>query len=85
MNIKEATKKAMKEQAFITRQKDYSLGDYRIGIIKPSNTHDTCAIMTIDAKGNLSNYCRNWNPTADDLMADDWEVVKIGKEGLLPT
>lgn len=85
MNIQEATKKAMEENGYITRKGDRRFGyitpygGYRIGVIKPSNSHDTCAIMTLDEKGRTKNYCRNWNPTADDLMADDWSVVHISE------
>lgn len=24
----------------------------------------------------IDRACRWWNPTADDLMADDWTVIK---------
>lgn len=86
MNIQEATKKAMEEDAYITRRENQRYSGYsRIGVIKPSNSHDTCAIMTLDEKGRTENYCRNWNPTADDLMADDWYVIHMGGSEKLPT
>ena len=84
MNIQEATKKAMEEDAYITRKSKNRYGSYSIGVIKPSNSHDTCAGMSIRENGEIRSYIRNWNPTADDLMADDWEVVVVGENGLLP-
>lgn len=42
-------------------------------LIKPTNSYDACIIVSYcDGKEIVS--CRNWNPTGDDLMADDWEL-----------
>lgn len=83
MNIQEATKKAMEQNGFIYRKKfviEKRIKEFKTAVVAPSNSLDTCPIMTMDEKGNLSNYCRCWNPTADDLMADDWEVILSPKE-----
>lgn len=78
MNIQEATKKAMEQNGVICRDKfviEKGIKQFRMAVVAPGNSLDTCPIMTMDEKGRLSDYCRCWNPTADDLMADDWEVM----------
>lgn len=68
MKINEAVEKALKEKKPITRTswKDFSFK------ILPTNTHDCCYVITEDEK---QKPAKCWNPTADDLLADDWEVV----------
>ncbi len=39
--------------------------------IQPTNTPDCCIIMSAIRK----EPCRGWQPTAEDLVADDWEPV----------
>lgn len=39
----------------------------------------TCKVMPfdIDMLGKPQRRTRNWNPTPEDLMADDWEITKV--------
>lgn len=78
MNIREAIMRAAPMKAFITRSAAArNCEKYRIGVIQACGGGDTYAHMTLDERGNLSNFRRNWAPTADDLMADDWEVLEL--------
>ena len=40
-------------------------------MIKPTNGYDACRILVFVC-GELDSAIRRWNPSADDLMADDW-------------
>lgn len=44
----------------------------RSALIKPTNSYDCCQLIVVD--GGTARGARNWNPTADDLIADDWEI-----------
>lgn len=49
----------------------------RFAII-PTNTRDCCYIIRTDISndGNLSMLVgRRWDPLAEDLLADDWEIA----------
>ncbi len=75
MNIQEATKKALEDGGLIYRTSTKLANEARNGGIFPTNTYDTCILVVMD-KGVPKKSCRAWNPTADDLVANDWEVVK---------
>ena len=66
MRISEAVEKALKEDKGITRK---SLQKYGFEIY-PTNSGECCYVETINQQPS-----RCWNPTADDLIADDWEMV----------
>lgn len=70
MYIHKAVKEALKNDGYIKR-KMMSVGDT---LIKPTNSSDCCYIIIQGRSGHRSSRC--WNPTADDLIADDWEVTK---------
>ena len=72
MYIHEAVKAAMKERGMISRETKKEDVSYRI---RPTNSYGACQIVTIQDNGTQKIACR-WNPTADDLMADDWAVIK---------
>lgn len=77
MHINEAVKQALEVGGEIYRESaklDYS--DI-YATIKPTNSYDTCILIIMGAKGNKRS-CRNWNPTAEDLIADDWKVLGNG-------
>lgn len=59
MKIYEAVEKALKEKRPITRT---GLRDFGFEIF-PTDSSDCCYLIP------------KWNPTANDLMADDWELV----------
>lgn len=79
MNIQEAVKTALKEDALICRTSAKMEHMTIFGAIKPTNTYDTCLLLVIN-NGKINKGSRWWNPTADDLVADDWKVIKA-KEG----
>ena len=73
VRIHEAVERAMKENKEIFRKSaKYNCSDL-YATIKPTNSYDACLIIV--NKGNRRKSGRNWNPTADDLMANDWEVT----------
>ena len=39
-------------------------------------TYDCCILMCLTPE-NEPRQSRYWNPTADDLIADDWEIVNV--------
>lgn len=65
MNIQQATIAAMEVNGTITRAS--FLGHFRV---KPTNQPECCIAM---AKGQ--EPMPRWEPDAEDLMADDWEVT----------
>ena len=75
VNICEAVKVAMEKGGYIARPYDTGWNDGAITIIAPTNTRDCCwgAIKMPD--GEIRPAHKRWNPTAEDLMAEDWEVV----------
>ena len=44
-------------------------------LIKPTNSYDTCQII-VYRHGKPERSARAWNPTADDLAANDWECLE---------
>ncbi|WP_343247755.1 Thoeris anti-defense Tad2 family protein [Diplocloster hominis] len=77
MNIQEAVKMAIKERALIYRKcAGWSRSNGRRSAILPTNSYDTCIIKHF-VNGEEQRSCRHWNPTADDLMADDWETLRM--------
>ncbi|MEH2947070.1 MW1434 family type I TA system toxin [Sporofaciens sp. JLR.KK001] len=75
MNIQEATKKAVEDGGLIYRTSTMQANKARHGAVNPTNTYDACILVVME-KGVQKKSCRAWNPTADDLLADDWEVAK---------
>ena len=65
MFIHEAVKEAMEKDRCIRRKR------WPAWIMKPTNTSD-CVMCVFENK-----VVRCWNPQANDLAADDWEVVDI--------
>jgi len=65
MFIHEAVNEAMEKDLYIRRKR------WPTCIMKPTNTSD-CVMGVFKNK-----MVRCWNPQANDLTADDWEVVDI--------
>lgn len=74
MVINEAAKIASKENKLMVRQKFYEDFGEGAGAIDPSNGYDCCRILK-KTDGVWKQRERCWNPTLDDLTADDWEVI----------
>lgn len=75
MYIHEAVKKAQREKGVIYRTSIKSKEQDRYAVIKPTNSYD-CCIAIICNNGKTERSARAWNPTADDLAADDWEYLR---------
>ena len=73
--IQEATEKALREDCFICRKSAREENMSVFGVIKPTNTYDTCLLLIVK-NGKINKGSRWWNPTANDLMADDWEILR---------
>ena len=67
MVISEAVKKAIVMNGFITVPEFNGVAK-----IKPTNEKGNCILMNWDG-GRPSKY--GWQPTANDLMRDDWIIV----------
>lgn len=68
MNIKDAVTIALKENKYIYRQSEKDEG-IQVNIL-PTNTFDCCLLTTDD-----NEFAgKRWNPNANDLIADDWEI-----------
>lgn len=75
MHIHEAVAKAMETDGLIYRIEARGNCDNDVfGAIKPTNTYDMCDLVVF-RDGKIERGSRAWNPTANDLMADDWEVL----------
>ena len=72
MKIHDAVAEALEKNAYIRR----SGLIYSEVLIKPTNSYDCCIILIKGREGQQCRQCRYWNPTADDLVADDWGVVE---------
>lgn len=75
MNICEATCKALKENGTMCRKSVTNEKCEISAIIIPTNSYEACILMICE-KGEVKGGCRCWNPTADDLTADDWIVLR---------
>ena len=75
MHIHVAVKKALEEDGLIIRASAKEPESDIYSAIRPTNSYDTCRLIVMRA-GKIEGACRWWNPTADDLMADDWTIIK---------
>lgn len=74
MHIHEAVKKAVEEDKLIARKAFAGSDDDVYAAIRVSNSYETCRIVVIDGN-QITRTCRCWNPSQDDLTADDWIVI----------
>lgn len=75
MYIHEAVKKAISmENGNIYRKSIHRSEQDIYAFIRPTNSYDTCQII-VYKNGKPERSARAWNPTADDLAADDWECL----------
>ncbi len=75
MNIQEVVEAAIKEDKYM-RKNDVRENEsaYHKLKIKPTNSSAKCIVYTFNQKGNQAHHCKNWQPTAEDLMATDWKL-----------
>lgn len=71
MNIYEATKEALRVGGWIKRP----WGDDGF-YVKPTDTGDACLVFAHEKK----SPAKRWNPFAEDLIAEDWEVVILDQQ-----
>ena len=70
MNIQEAVKKALESDKCIYRKSEKVKG---IDIfIKPTRSKWECCLLILPNKKESSF---RWNPTTEDLIATDWELI----------
>ena len=74
MLINEAVKKALETDAMIARREWERTSCVRMAL-KPRNTRDVCWIVYPDTGDTPKRGRRWWAPKADDLVADDWELL----------
>ena len=74
MNIHEAVKQALENNGRIIRSSVEKVGADAYGIITPTHTRIPCSFSV--KKDSKEVKRGDWSPTADDLMADDWIVIK---------
>jgi hypothetical protein len=68
MYIHEAVKRAIEEDALITSPRMEYLA------FQPTNGRDCCRIIPLFVEATPG---RCWNPTADDLTDDTWELLPL--------
>lgn len=74
MLIHEAIAARSADKLYIARRSWHSIGDLsyipRVRIL-PTNSPDCCVVISRDKRDSATG----WQPTMDDLIADDWELV----------
>lgn len=74
MYIYEAASEALKTNGKMYRKLEPINAEGISIIIKPTNSYESC-ILLVCSDGEIKGSCRHWNPSAEDLMADDWSVL----------
>ncbi|MDO4451363.1 MAG: hypothetical protein Q4B89_00865 [Lachnospiraceae bacterium] len=74
MYIHEATAEAMKINGFISRETTATTGEV-YAVAKQTNSYNAC-FMFVCRNGKMEFGGELWNPTVEDLIADDWEVLR---------
>ena len=67
MNVKEAVQQAIEEKRFITLPEIEESAK-----IQPTNEEGNCVVMRKDGSHPSR---KGWQPTAEELMREDWKVV----------
>ncbi len=77
MKISEAVKLAVEQGKYIQREdiEGENGSSFHQTKIRPTNSYGACIVYTFDQKGNEIHHCKNWNPSAEDLMASDWVLT----------
>lgn len=75
LNIIEAIQKTCKETPYITREawdRQFEPAPGHRILLMPTDTPD--CIIALSSRDGIRSYPR-WNPTKEDLLADDWFSV----------
>lgn len=75
MFIHEAVKEAMEKGCYITRKSIDDDNSFRLTRIKPTNSYGHCIVYTFEKDGKEISHCKNWNASAEDLVASDWALI----------
>lgn len=81
MYIHEAVSEARRRDCAITRKSEGSIWDYFF--IVPTNSVEGCIAYPKNPKPGVKG-CPRWQPTAEDLTADDWVLCEKTKGGPKP-
>lgn len=74
MYIHEAIKKAIEEDKVIYRKfVGRCTPETQSIVIFPTSSYITCCVAKVK-ENVVVDVLYNWNPTANDLIADDWQV-----------
>lgn len=85
MEIKEAVLKA-KEADFLLTRRDWMINNIIPFAIQPTNSGSLGTIIICNFYQQKStvkdfkaepNIGRHWSPSTEDILADDWELVKL--------
>lgn len=73
MNIRDAILARTEDKPFITREKwkgqmAGAIAEHKMPKILPTDSVDCCVITSFSSR----EPCRGWQPTQDDLLAEDW-------------
>lgn len=74
MFIHEAVELSLKSGRHIRRREWVAKNGWQEFRVLPTNDQDRC-IPSLWEYGNEVSRLRNWNPSADDLIADDWQLA----------
>lgn len=77
MNIQEAVKKSTETKRAFTRTQI----DNYIALVPTNNPYMLVMVINVNNKSRLPG--RGWQPTADDLMSNDWYITDINYQNLI--
>lgn len=77
MYLREAAIKSLETGQAIYRESALHGKEDTKAYIKPTNSYDCCQLIVMDGSKTRKGT-RYWNPTADDLIADDWKLDHSG-------
>ena len=78
MLIHEAVREAREKGLAIRRTGNLENSLWGVTAVLPTDTFDCCFIFATDRSDHRAakiEVGRRWNPLAEDLMADDWELT----------
>lgn len=76
MHIHEAAEMAASKGKCMTRKSVMEETNGKLLNVKPTNTSE-CCILIDRTKRRPGGSARWWNPTLEDLTADDWIVIDL--------